>query len=71
MGDSGMVRPLFAVRYRLSAIRYRLSAAKTIRPRLRHDGNTPPFGACGTTFPPLKRGDNERGEKDLTPQACP
>lgn len=29
------------------------------------------FGACGTTFPPLKRGDNKRGEKNLTPQACP
>ena len=62
MGDSGMVRPLSAIGCRLSAIRYRLSAAKTIQPRLRRDG-TPPFGACGTTFPPLKRGENKRGEK--------
>ena len=35
---------------------------KTIRPRLRRDG-PPFFGACGTTFPPLKRGENKRGGK--------
>ena len=53
MGDSGMVRPLSAVGYRLSAIGYRQQ-----KPYDRACGAMEPPSLI---VPPLKRGDNKRG----------
>gem|GEM_PF-5801940 len=58
-----------AVLYRLSAI-----GCRQRKPYDRACGamETPPLLVpAAPSFPPLKRGDNKRGGKNLTPQACP